>query len=48
MELRCTRCDFKWKPRTNDIPKTCPFCGKENTITYNAPDDFQDIDNMLK
>jgi len=48
MELLCSRCKFKWKSKTGIIPKICPYCGKENTVSNNSPDEFTDVDEILR
>jgi uncharacterized Zn finger protein (UPF0148 family) len=48
MELQCLRCKFKWKSKTGNIPKICPYCGRENSVTDDSPNEFKDVDELLR
>lgn len=47
-KLVCNRCNFKWQSRTSVIPRTCPYCGKEDCVYDTEETGFKDIDEILR
>ena len=37
LNLRCKECNYKFSPKKDIIPKTCPFCGREGTLEKVKP-----------
>jgi len=46
---KCGKCGFAWSPRTDEIPRRCPFCGKSEYLEMpNANTNFIEVDDLLK
>ncbi|MBU2523234.1 MAG: hypothetical protein KKE23_03010 [Nanoarchaeota archaeon] len=46
---RCGRCKFAWTPKTDEIPRRCPYCGRSDSLELpNANTNFIEVDDLLK
>jgi hypothetical protein len=46
-KLQCNRCNFKWASKTSNIPKICPYCGKDGCIYDTEETGFKNVDELL-
>jgi len=46
-KLKCNKCDFKWVSKTANIPRICPYCGKEDCVYNMEETGFRDVDELL-
>jgi len=47
-KLRCNKCNFKWVSKTMNIPRNCPYCGKEGTVFDEEETGFVGVDELLR
>ncbi len=47
-KYKCEKCGFSWTPRTSEIPKRCPYCGRTDSLTVPSSEAFfRDIEDLL-
>ncbi len=47
-KLKCSVCKFSWKPKTDSIPKFCPYCGRDETILVEGDEKLDDLEKFFK
>jgi len=47
-KFQCSNCRYKFETKSKEMPKNCPYCGKEETLTFQGEAEFWNINELLK